>query len=335
MKKILKIAVAVILCIAVFGGSFILIDKNTMDKRLENDTVFSETDTKGKDVIYFLNTGSSDAIVLQSQGHFAMIDSGEDNDNPRGFSALEYKGYEQEILGFLRENASDENGKIHLDFVLGTHSHSDHIGGFDTIISDENVFIDKAYLKEYHAENINEHEVEDWDNQEVYDQMVEALNSKSVPIVSDISSEPFAFGNFTLTILNTEYEDGSRKVGENDNSLVVLVEKDGRKALLTGDLDNYNQDEVKIGEQVGKVDLLKVGHHSYSHSTEKEFLELVNPEMSVVTNSYEHADKRTLKRIGKYTDSSILFSNDEGGIAVIFENGEMIYVKEAGLKISG
>ncbi|MCM1284856.1 MAG: MBL fold metallo-hydrolase [Acetobacter sp.] len=308
-----------------------MIDKNTMDNKLENDIVFLETDTKNKDVIYFLNTGSSDAIILHSRGHFAMIDSGEDNDNPRGFSELEYKGYEQEILEFLRKNAADEDGKIHLDFVLGTHSHSDHIGGFDTIISDENVFIGKAYLKKYHAENINDHEVDDWDNQEVYDQMVEALNNKSVPIISDISSEPFKFGNFTLTILNTEYEDGSRKVGENDNSLVVLVEKDGKKALLTGDLDNYNHDEVKIGELVGRVDLLKVGHHSYSHSTEKEFLGLVSPKVSVITNSYENADKRTLKRIAKYTESSIIFSDNEGGIAAVFENDKITYVKNAGL----
>ena len=72
-------------------------------------------------------------------------------------------------------------------------------------------------------------------------------------------------------MLNTEYENGNRKVGENDNSLVVLVEKNGKKALLTGDLDNYNHDEEKIADIAGKVDLLKVGHHSFAHSTEKSF----------------------------------------------------------------
>lgn len=330
MKKAFKIITAFVAALAVAaGGTFIIMENNT--KKLVGNVTFENTDTKDKDVIYFLNTGSSDAILIQSQGHFAMIDAGEDNDNPRGFSNLEYIGYEQEILEFLKKNISDENGRVHLDFVLGTHSHSDHIGGFDTIIQDENVFADKAYLKEYHSKNINKREIREWDNQEVYDQMVNALNQKSIPIISEISSEPFKFGNFTLTILNTEYEDGSRKVGENDNSLVVLVEKDGCKALLTGDLDNYNHDEEKIGELVGKVDLLKVGHHSYSHSSEKNFLKSVRPEVSIITNSYEGADKRTIRRIAKYTDSEILFTNDEGGIAAVFENSEIKYVNSIGI----
>lgn len=330
MKKALKItAILMIVLVFITGGIFIIMDKKT--EKPVNSAAFENVDTKDGDVIYFLNTGSSDAIVLQSRGHFAMIDAGEDNDNPRGLSGLEYVGYEQEILEFLKKTAGDENGIIHLDFVLGTHSHSDHIGGFDTIISDENVFIDKAYLKEYHSENIIDKEVDEWDNQEVYDQMVEALNKKSVPIISDISSEPFQFGNFTLTILNTEYEDGSRKVGENDNSLVVLAEKGNLRALLTGDLDNCNGDEERIAESVGTVDLLKVGHHSYSHSTEKHFLKLVNPKVSVITNSYENSDKRTLRRITKYTDSSIMFSDDEGGIGAVFTDNEILYTRNAGL----
>ncbi len=330
MKKALKIAAALTTAVAdITAGVYIIMDKNT--KKLVGNVAFEKVDTKDKDVIYFLNTGSSDAIVLQSQGHFAMIDAGEDNDNPRGFPNLEYVGYEQEILEFLRKTVADEKGKIHLDFVLGTHSHSDHIGGFDTILNDENVFADKAYLKEYHSESIIDKEIDEWDNQEVYDQMIEALNNKSIPIISEISSEPFKLGNFTLTILNTEYEDGSRKVGENDNSLVVLVEKNGKKALLTGDLDNLNGDEEKIAELVGPVDLLKVGHHSYSHSTEKNFLTLVNPKVSVITNSYKHADKRTIRRIAKHTNSSIILTDDEGGIAAVFTDDKIIYTNNAGL----
>ena len=331
MKRAIKIVfIFIIIAVLITGGYFMIIN-NIVKNRFLNDSDFSDINIKNEDAIYFLNTGSSDAIIIQSNGHYAMIDAAEDNDNPRGFANLEYKGYEEEILELLKKNFADENGNVHLDFVLGTHAHSDHIGGFDTIINDENIFADKAYLKEYHSENINDHEVNDWDNQEVYDQMVEALNKKSIPIISEISSEPFAFGNFTLTMLNTGYEDGSRKVGENDNSIVVLFEKDGKKALLTGDLDNYNNDEEAVAEIVGKVDLLKVGHHSYSHSTEKNFLQTVNPFVSVITNSYEHTDKRTLRRIAKYTKSKITCTDDERGIGAIFKDGEIIYTHNVGL----
>ena len=50
------------------------------------------------DKIYFLNTGHSDAIVLESGGKFAMIDAGEDSDNPTGRAELNFRGYEKEVL---------------------------------------------------------------------------------------------------------------------------------------------------------------------------------------------------------------------------------------------
>ena len=32
--------------------------------------------------IHFLNTGSSDCIIIESNGHFAMVDAGEDTEYP-------------------------------------------------------------------------------------------------------------------------------------------------------------------------------------------------------------------------------------------------------------
>lgn len=331
MKKSIKIMAAVTAAaVAATGISMLAVSKNTKSKFMtEKD--FKLINPADEDAIYFLNTGSSDAIILQSNGHFAMIDAGEDNDNPRGFPALTYKGYEDEIIEILKKTAADENGNVHLDFILGTHSHSDHIGGFDTIINDNSIFIDKAYIKEYRSNNIRTEEIDEWDNREVYDQMVTALKNKNIPIISDMNSEPFKFGNFTLTMLNTEYDNGTKKIGENDNSIVVLVEKDGKRALLTGDLDNKSHDEERIAETVGKIDLLKVGHHSYAGSTEKRFLKGVSPEVSIITNDYAHSDKRTLSRIAFYTKSKISFTVDEGGITAIFKNGEIIYTNHTGL----
>lgn len=301
-----------------------------VNSRLMNDPDFSEININNEDAVYFLNTDSSDAIILQSNGHIAMIDSGEDNDNPRNLPDLEYEGFEEEIIDFLKKNFGNENGNVHLDFILGTHSHSDHIGGFDTIIGDDNIFIDKAYLKEYHSENIREKEIIEWDNQEVYDQMINALNAKSIPIISDIPTESFKFGNFTLTFLNTEYDD-TKDIGENDNSIVTLVEIDGKKMLLTGDLDNCSKDEEKIAEIVGEVDILKVGHHSYGMSTMSKFIKTVNPKVSIITNTSKKADKITLARIAILTKSKIAFSDDNEGIAVVFKDGEIIYSNHQGL----
>ena len=48
------------------------------------------------DRIHFLNTANSDAILLESDGHFALVDSGEGSENPRRKGV--YPGFEQTVI---------------------------------------------------------------------------------------------------------------------------------------------------------------------------------------------------------------------------------------------
>lgn len=272
----------VLIFLIILAGFFIAEPQNRKKYQLNS---FESVDlTDGGNRIHFLDTGGSDAILLESNGHFALVDSGEDSDNPRGFDNLEYTGYETRVVQYLKDVAGDEEGKVYLDFVVGTHAHSDHIGGFDTVILDEDITVGKAYLKEYDASVIREKETRDWDNQEVYDQMVAACEARGVEIVSDISREPFVFGDMTVTFFNTEPL-GIDNIGENENSLGLLIEVDGQKAFLAGDINNLEGTESAIKDEIGKVDLLKLGHHGYDFSSSIGFLQTLHPEIAIVTNS--------------------------------------------------
>lgn len=283
----------------------------------------------GVDRIHFMNTGSSDAILLESDGHFALVDAGEDSDNPRNFPDLELEGFEERVLQYLKDNAADENGKVHLDFVLGTHAHSDHIGGFDTVISDLDVEVGRAYLKVYDSSIIRAEEIEEWDNQEVYDQMVNALNAKNVPIFSEPDGTPFRFGNFTITLFNTNDPKPIGKVGENDRSFGVLVEKNGTRIFLSGDMDNATLDETRLARKIGNVDLLKLGHHSYGNSTTEVFVRELMPKTCVVTNNFESVYKPTMYNLIRICDPDILITGKENGvIADIGDNGNISYYGE-------
>ena len=55
--------------------------------------------------IHFLSTGSSDAILLESDGHFALVDCAE-------------AGYKDYVLGCVKRTAAGTDGKVTLDFVL-------------------------------------------------------------------------------------------------------------------------------------------------------------------------------------------------------------------------
>ena len=62
----------------------------------------------GNDRIHFLNTANSDAILIESNGRFALIDAGEGNNNPRRKTA--YKGYEDEVRAYIKQVAADGSG---------------------------------------------------------------------------------------------------------------------------------------------------------------------------------------------------------------------------------
>ena len=330
-KAILIAAATVVVCGAVAAGAVALrgaAAKKSLAEKLDSALLPAapQAAEAGRDCIHFLPTGSSDAILLESDGHFAMVDAGEDTDNPRNFPGLNLPGFEQEVLAYLKAHAADENGKVHLDFVLGTHSHSDHIGGFDTVISDPDVTVDRAYLKRYDASKIRENEVVEWDNQEVYDQMVEALNARGVPIVSKLSDEPFAFGSLTLTLFNTVDPENKKKVGENDQSVGLLIEKNGTRVFLTGDLDNNSGDESRLAPEIGKVDLLKVGHHSYGGSSTAGFIRTLRPKTCVITNNFESMDRNTLARIERICSPAFYVTGKESGVlAVLGDGGEIAY----------
>lgn len=110
--------------------------------------------------IHFINTkanSGSDAILLESNGHYALIDMGEDYDFPDGtdtrypnrwgISTNNYQVLEDRLIRHL-----DQLGVKKLDFILGTHVHSDHIGGADEILNRYQV--DKFYLKKYSDQRI-------------------------------------------------------------------------------------------------------------------------------------------------------------------------------------
>lgn len=290
-----------------------------MKNNLQQVSLLAAECNKSEDAIYFLNTGSADAILIKSNGKFALIDAAEDSDNPRGFADLEFEGTEEYVANAVKKIAGDKNGRVTLEFVLGTHSHSDHIGGFDTLILDENITVKKAYLKKYDESRITDYEVERWDNKEVYEQMLEACEKRGVPVIHNISEEPFTFGNFTLKFCNAYYKELDEKTGENENAVGLLVEKDGYRAFLAADINNYDGDEDRLAEEIGKINLLKVGHHGYDGSTTKGFCKALRPEIAVVTNRKGGISREPLSNLNKI-NAAVLETGTYAGIIAEFGN---------------
>ncbi len=281
----------------------------------------------GDDRIHFLNTANSDCIILESNGKFALIDSGEGNENPR--RKTEYKGYRDEVISYIKKVASDKNGYVNFDFVLGTHIHYDHAGNFEPIFKDEKISAKKAYFKKFNENVATKMETGDWGNKETYEKILEALTAKSIPVISDLPDEEFTFGDFTLRFLNTVTPEELYEKGENASSVGVIVKKGERTAFLSADFTKDSGLEQIYVDDIGDVDLLKIGHHGYYGSSSKDFLKVLKPEITIVTNNlgkiYPNV-KWNLTMVAKAPTFSTAHRN--GIIASFTDNNEIILTQD-------
>ena len=246
--------------------------------------------------IHFINVheGGSDAIILESNGHFAMVDTGEDYDFPDG-SDSRYP-WRQGINTTYKHVLTDrvfrhlkELGVQKLDFILVTHTHSDHIGNVDELLSTYPV--DRVYLKKYSDNRITNSE-RLWDNLYGYDKVLQTAAEKGVSVIQNITQGDahFQFGDMDIQLYNYENETDSsgelKKIwDDNSNSLISVVKVNGKKIYLGGDLDNVHGAEDKYGPLIGKVDLMKFNHHHDTNkSNTKEFIKNLSPSLIVQTS---------------------------------------------------
>lgn len=275
------------------------------------------------DRIHFLNTNNSDAILIESNGKFALIDSGEGDYNPR--RKLSYDGSEEDVIKYLKKAAGDSEGKVTLEFALGTHNHYDHVGSFEAIAKDPDITVKTFYLKPVNHEIAHEYEYGGWGIEKTYEDTVKAFKNRGTVVTSDIPDKPFKFGDFTLTFYNTALDDERlHGQGENAESVGTMVEKGKKSAFLAADITRTTGLEGLLLPQLHKVDLLKVGHHGYYGSTSPKFARGLSPEIAIITNRLGKIYPDIKWTLTMVSHSAIFATVDENGIIAEFTDDNEI-----------
>ena len=261
------------------------------------NTVYAEEGNDNK--IHFINVSldnsGSDAILLESNGHYAMIDTGEDYDFPDGSdSRYPYRdGTNTDYRKVMTERVMRHLKNIgvqKLEFILVTHAHSDHIGNADELM--ENFSVDKVFLKRYSDSRITDPE-RVWDSQYEYDKVLSVANEKGIPVLQDITKEQshFFLGDMEIQLYNYEnqYTNGQLTpvVDDNSNSIISLITVNGKRIFTAGDLNNLDYgNEDRYGSIIGKVDLMKFNHHYEArYSNTYNFLKNLHPSIVVQTSN--------------------------------------------------
>lgn len=280
--------------------------------------------------VHFISV-NGDCILIESNGHYGLIDGGEDSENPSGKELLAgLVGTENHVLDYLRKNVDKKDGKIHLDFIIGTHSHSDHLGGLRHVVNQTDISVDKVILKEYNSAYMNADNLA-WDNQEEYDLFVKAVKNKKIPLLQkeeDINSE-FDLGSIHLKLYNLKKLDypitsETDKIDENVNSIcTLLTTKNNHTLFLGGDINYYPNPqytdgvELNIAKKVGNVDLVKLNHHGYKGSNASEFFDVLRPENAIATFNGEKVSTNTVNSLNK-KKINLYTVQDNGDIVVDF-----------------
>ena len=309
---------------AVALGAFIALG---LGAKVEAETV----PQTGVNRIHFINTKGSpgtDAILLESNGHYALIDMGEDYDVPDGSNPLypfrggittsNFYAIEDRLFRHL-----DQVGVPKLDFMLGTHVHSDHIGGADEVL--QRYKVDKFYLKRYSDDRITS-QGGLWDNLFNYNNALNAAKKYGVNVVQDISDKDshFKLGDMDIQLYNYKNEygpDGKLKkvYDDNPNSIVAVVTVNGKKIYLGGDLDNVYGAEDRLGPQIGKVDLMKWNHHLDGKvSNSINFLNNLKPSIVVQTTGLDINVPATRDKL-KQMNVQLIHASSDRKDATVFD----------------
>lgn len=244
--------------------------------------------------ILFINVGKADAALLSAGDRHYLIDTGTKDSAEDLLAALETVNVEA------------------LDGVFLTHTHSDHIGGMETLA--ENIPIATLYhadITELTKKGVNKFER----FSEELDIPHEELTAGDVLTLAEgVTAE-------VLGPLEPNEED------DNDQSLVLRVSANGRRVLFTGDMQFAEERSLMSAGVDLAADVLKVGNHGNPDATLESFAEAVSPSVAVISTDTaedeDSANRRVLDALGG--DTAVFITEDASlGILVTIASDGII-----------
>lgn len=288
----------VALCVLITANSFLQFPfLPTWDGIYSAAGLRSSPPPEGTLRVTVLDVGNADCILLQIGEKAALIDAGENNDDEAVLTALKSADVTK------------------LDYVIATHADADHIGGMDTVI--RNVPID-TFLMSFMPKDYTP-------TTRTYERMLEAMVDCDVFPTEVEHGAVYPFGEATITILSglSDYTD------TNDQSVVCLVSHGEMDFLFMGDAGKEVESEILGAFPTLDVEVLKVGHHGSSTSSDGRFIRSISPDIALITcgynNSYKHPHSVTLETLKR--NAVEVYRSDLNGEIVLNSDGSTVTVE--------
>lgn len=250
-------------------------------------------------IVKMIDVGQGDSIFIKSNHITVLVDAGSS-------SKKEIKEYT--IFPFLKAN-----GVQRLDYLIVTHSDSDHISGVKELLDEK--INGKNYVR-----NLVMQEIDETVKDEAYYQLIEQAEKNKVNIIWFSRGKMISGGNTHLKCIWPRK--GAGGMDKNALSIVFQLEYKEFKMLFTGDL-SYEGEKQIINMGLENVDVLKVGHHGSNGSSSEEFLQMLQPKAAIIScglnNRYGHPGLDTIERL-KNIGSDRYITSINGQISIFYKD---------------
>ena len=240
--------------------------------------------------VHYIDVGQGDCILITCNGKSMLIDAGDNN------------------KGTQIQNYIKKQGITTLDYVIGTHPDSDHIGGLDVI------------LYKFLCSTIIMPDIEN--DTDTYQDVIDTMESKKYKNTKPVVGTKYTLGDATFTIIapNDTYDD------TNNSSVGVLLTHGENTFLFTGDAEEKAEKDILDQDTKIEADVYKVSHHGSKTATSQDFLDAVNPTYAVIScaegNTYGFPSADTLNKLREMGVK--VFRTDEQGTIVAKSDGKEI-----------
>ena len=227
--------------------------------------------------VHFLDVGQGDSILIRIKSKNILIDTG---------GNINFNISKNVLIPYFRSS-----GIKKIDYLILTHGDYDHMGEAINLV--ENFKVEKVIF--------NCGPYNDLENE-----LIEVLDKKKIKYYSYIKE--LNVDNNKLHFLQTKEYDN-----ENENSNVIYTKLNGYRFMFMGDAGVEKEKDILEKYNVSKIDVLKIGHHGSKTSSDKNFIDEMNPKYSVISvgknNRYGHPNKEVLNNL----DNSKIYRTDING----------------------
>lgn len=254
--------------------------------------------------VTFLDVGQGDAAVIESpSGKVMVVDTGpnfEDGSDDMG---------RRVVLPYLLSR-----GINHIDVLLLTHPHSDHIGGAMTLLDrfPVGMLIDNGQAA----------------SEPLVKQIQTSAQAHRVTYKPAYRGETLDFGDGTAAQVLSPTQ-AEREGAPNDASIVLRLQYGRTSFLFTGDAEAGEESDLISARLPLDCDVLKVGHHGSHTSSTSEFLKAVHPHYAVMSlgkrNLFGHPSKEVLDRLNG--EGVQTFRTDQNGAVTCTSDGVSVHLR--------